>query len=56
VIDFLISHSWSDDVEGRNLKYEKLEQLANKFYKNNKRCPTFWFDKVCFDQDKQVKG
>eukprot|EP00929_Paragymnodinium_shiwhaense_P037855 TRINITY_DN20086_c1_g1_i3.p1 TRINITY_DN20086_c1_g1~~TRINITY_DN20086_c1_g1_i3.p1 ORF type:complete len:602 (+),score=21.69 TRINITY_DN20086_c1_g1_i3:206-2011(+) len=48
VIDFFISHSWYDDP---NQKYQSLTQLAENFMAKHKRYPTFWFDKVCIDQD-----
>jgi hypothetical protein len=43
IIDYFISHSWSDCGEA---KYRCLQQLANTHYKKYHRYPTFWFDKV----------
>jgi len=47
-IDYFISHSWSDDGAA---KYEKLSELADLHYSKYNRYPTFWFDKVCIDQN-----
>jgi len=47
-IDFFLSHSWHDD--GR-VKFETLKTLAEEFFKQNRRFPTFWLDCVCIDQD-----
>ena len=47
VISFFISHAWNDD--GKQ-KYQKLKLVAESFKSKNGQYPTFWFDKVCFDQ------
>ena len=48
-IDFFISHSWHDNGAE---KYEKLLLLASDFKIKYGRDPTFWLDKVCFDQER----
>jgi hypothetical protein len=48
-VDFFISHAWKDNWP---VKKEKLKIVADSFYKmNNGRYPTFWLDKLCFDQN-----
>lgn len=46
-IDFFISHSWSAEPEKKCIA---LKKFVNNYIKENKREPTFWFDKVCIDQ------
>merc|ERR1719160_1683603 len=48
-IDFFMSNSWHDD---KDAKWEKLVQVADDFYRDHGRYPTFWFDKVCIDQSR----
>ena len=52
-IDFFMSHSWHDN---NVLKFEKLQEIANRFFKKHNRFPTFWLDKVCIDQDAIADG
>jgi len=52
-VDFFISHCWSDD--GKR-KFSALTEVANTFFSKHRRYPTFWFDKLCFDQDKIGDG
>lgn len=47
-IDYFISHSWSDDGTA---KYNKLKELSDWHFLKYYRYPTFWFDKVCIDQN-----
>ena len=46
-ISYFISHAWDDNG---GLKYQKLKALAESYKSSYSRYPTFWFDKVCFDQ------
>eukprot|EP00439_Symbiodinium_sp_Y106_P078280 s77_g17.t1 len=41
VIDFFVSHSW---------KWRALQLVAEMFYTQHGRYPTFWVDKFCIDQ------
>jgi len=52
-IDYFISHAWNDSG---TLKYDELKKVAESFYFVNLRYPTFWFDKVCFDQNNLSDG
>lgn len=52
-IDFFISHSWLDDAKW---KEEALSKFAEDFKKRHFRYPTFWFDKVCIDQNNPSDG
>ena len=52
-IDFFISHSWMDDAE---LKRRAIVTFAEKFYREKARYPTFWFDKICIDQNDSTMG
>merc|ERR1719160_2131964 len=47
-IDYFMSHSWYADAD---LKFEKLNNIAEGFRQHHGRYPTFWLDKVCIDQD-----
>ena len=42
-IDYFMSHSWHDP---NLLKFEKLCEAVEKFFKKQGRHPTFWLDKV----------
>ena len=42
VIDFFVSHSWSDNLD---FKWPALEKLAADFLLVHGRYPTFWLDK-----------
>jgi hypothetical protein len=53
VIDYFISHSWHDDG---SLKYDKLCEVAEDFMLAYGRHPTFWFDKVCINQNNIIEG
>jgi hypothetical protein len=53
VIDYFISHSWHDDG---SLKYDKLSEVAEEFMLAHGRYPTFWFDKVCINQNNIIEG
>jgi len=53
VIDFFVSHSWSDDPEQ---KWRALELLAESFQSHHGRFPTFWVDKFCIDQRQIADG
>ena len=47
VIDYFISHSWSDEGEA---KFHRLSELAS-YHRRKYHCfPTFWLDKVCINQ------
>jgi hypothetical protein len=48
-IDYFISHSWNDDAE---IKCQVLKAFSLRFKASNNREPTYWFDKVCIDQEK----
>lgn len=52
-IDFFISHAWTDDGKS---KFQALKSIAEAFHVTHKRWPTFWFDKVCFDQNNLNAG
>ena len=52
-IVFFLSHSWSDDADA---KYAALESVVADFERSNGRSPTFWFDKVCIDQQRIADG
>ena len=52
-IDFFISHSWHD--QGAE-KFAALQNLAAEFKRVHRREPTFWFDKVCIDQNRITDG
>jgi len=53
VVDFFMSHSWHDDpIE----KWQKLQRLADTFFKVHSRYPTFWLDKVCINQKNIAEG
>lgn len=52
-ISFFISHAWDDD--GKQ-KYQKLKVVAESFKSKYGQYPTFWFDKVCFDQNNISDG
>jgi hypothetical protein len=45
--DAFVSHSWSDDAEG---KWKAFEQWRDEFFSKNRRQPTVWLDKCCIDQ------
>ena len=47
-IDYFISHSWEDDPV---LKCKALKSFSDRFRLKHGRYPTFWFDKVCIDQN-----
>jgi hypothetical protein len=47
-IDYFISHSWQDNAQ---LKYDELSQIATVFQERHGRECTFWFDKVCLNQN-----
>lgn len=53
VIDYFISHSWDDDGAW---KFQILSEVSDRFYKRNGRYPTFWFDKVCINQNDLKNG
>ena len=55
VVDFFISHSWSDDKTGL-VKLAALEELSLNFQKQYRRWPSFWLDKVCIDQSQITNG
>ena len=42
-IDFFLSHSWHDDAMQ---KWLHLERIADMFFQEHGRYPTFWLDKV----------
>jgi hypothetical protein len=52
-IDYFISHSWEDDSK---IKCEVLRLFSEDFKNKNGRYPTFWFDKVCIDQNDPSNG
>lgn len=52
-ISYFISHAWDDDGK---LKYQKLKLVAESHRSSHGEYPTFWFDKVCFDQDNIADG
>jgi hypothetical protein len=53
-IDYFISHSWSDCGEA---KYKCLSKIAEEYSQNHfGKYPTFWFDKVCIDQNNIGQG
>eukprot|EP00434_Breviolum_minutum_P019392 symbB.v1.2.017098.t1/scaffold1319.1/size197804/3 len=47
VIDYFVSHSWSDSPEQ---KFRALQLIADSFCRHHGRYPTFWVDKFCIDQ------
>ena len=47
IVDFFISHSWTDDAAA---KWRALQLVATDFISQHKRKPTFWLDKACIDQ------
>ncbi|OLP97814.1 hypothetical protein AK812_SmicGene19795 [Symbiodinium microadriaticum] len=53
VIDFFVSHSWSD---GPERKWRALQLVAEMFYAQHGRYPTFWVDKFCIDQRDVADG
>jgi len=53
VIDFFVSHSWSD---GPERKWRALQLVAEMFYTQHGRYPTFWVDKFCIDQRDVADG
>lgn len=52
-VSFFISHSWSDNG---TLKFKAMSRVANEYFLTHGRYPTFWFDKVCFDQKNIMDG
>lgn len=52
-IDYFISHAWADDGDA---KFKELSKIATAHHREYKRWPTFWFDKVCFDQNNITAG
>ena len=52
-VTYFISHAWDDSGE---VKFAALKEVAESYKILNKRYPTFWFDKVCFDQDNLSDG
>lgn len=47
MIDYFISHSWSDN---HKLKHARLQELRDRHVKEYGTEPTFWFDKSCTPQ------
>ena len=53
VIDFFVSHSWSDSPAQ---KWRAMQLVVEQFYQKNGRYPTFWIDKFCIDQNEIADG
>ena len=53
VIDFFVSHSWSDDAWQ---KWQLLQAVADDFHGKNGRFPTLWVDKFCINQRQIADG
>lgn len=53
VIDFFVSHSWSDSPAQ---KWRAMQLVVEQFYQKNGRYPTFWIDKFCIDQSEIKDG
>lgn len=53
VIDFFVSHSWSDSPAQ---KWRAMQLVVEQFYRKNGRYPTFWIDKFCIDQSEIADG
>jgi len=53
VIDFFVSHSWSDEP---GKKWRALQLVAEAFFLHHGRYPTFWVDKFCIDQRHLADG
>ncbi|CAK9098860.1 Uncharacterized protein SCF082_LOCUS46320 [Durusdinium trenchii] len=53
VIDFFVSHSWSDSPER---KWKALQIVVQRFYEQKGRYPTMWVDKFCIDQRDLADG
>ncbi|CAE7227700.1 unnamed protein product [Symbiodinium natans] len=53
IIDFFVSHSWSDSPAR---KWKAFQLVAEDFYEKNGRYPTFWIDKFCINQKQIADG
>jgi len=53
IIDFFVSHSWSDNPAQ---KWSALQLAVETFYEKHGRYPTFWIDKFCINQNEIADG